>query len=197
MNKPDCKPIEDAEYILDNSTLYNWLQAKAKQYQLQYLLAHADDGVIWGHFDKDGNLTTPNLPKELFPNSQELFPKCKFPVLRSHTLQQCRAFGENAEVMLWKIAQDDWKARLIKDDNKPEYLPDEHQILWGTQKEGENKGFTLVSDGQQGLRHAVPLIGIPFKNNERPLRLTVRHYIDYDDTGVARIYLSRLVNLYY
>lgn len=197
MNKPDCKPIEDTVDIIDNPTLYSWLQAKAKQYQLQYLLAHADDGVIWGHFNKDGNLTTPNLPKDLFPNSEELFPKCKFPVLRSYTLQQCRAFGENAEIMLWKIGQDDWKARLIKDDNKPECLPDEHQILWGTQKEGENKGFTLVSDGQQGLRHAVPLIGLPFKNNERPLRLTVRHYIDYDDTGVARIYLSRLVKVYY
>jgi hypothetical protein len=30
----------------------------------------------------------------------------------------------------------------------------------------------------------------------RPLRLKVRHYIDYDNEGVARIYLSRLVDLY-
>ena len=27
------------------------------------------------------------------------------------------------------------------------------------------------------------------------VRLIVRHYIDYDDSGVARIYLSRLVDL--
>jgi CRISPR-associated protein (TIGR03984 family) len=190
MHKPNYQSIEDTKEIIDNCSLYNWLQAKAKPYQLQYLLAHADDGVIWGRFDQDGNLTTPRNP-------ENLFPECNFPELRSHTLQQCRAFGENAEVMLWKIGQDDWKARLIKDNNKRECLPDEHQILWGTQKEGENKGFTLVSDGQQGLRHAVPLTGISFKDNERPLRLTVRHYIDYDNTGLARIYLSRLVNLYY
>lgn len=197
MNKPDCKSTEDAEDILDNSTLYKWLQAEAKRYQLQYLLAHADDGVIWGHFDKEGNLSTPNLPKDLFPNSEELFPKCKFPVLRSHTLQQCRIFSEKAEVMLWKVGQN-WKARLIKDDNNLECLSDEHQILWGTQVENEFKGFTLVSDGSQGLRHAVPLSDITnkFKDGKRPLRLTVRHHIEYSSDGVARIYLSRLVNLF-
>ncbi len=187
MSKPYCEQLEDAKAIADTLTLYTWLQSKAKYYHLKYLLAHAHDGVIWGRFDQDGNLTTPRRP-------EELFPECKFPELRAHTLQQCRAFGEKAEVMLWKVGQD-WKARLIKDDNKPECLPDEHQILWGTQKEGENKSFTLVSDGQQGLRHAVPLTDISFKDNERPLRLTVRHYINYDDTGLARIYLSRLVDL--
>lgn len=199
MNKPDCKPIEDAKDILDNPTLYKWLQAEAKQYQLQYLLAHADDGVIWGYFDEEGNLTTPNLPKDLFPNSQELFPKCKFPVLRSHTLQQCRIFGEKAEVMLWKIGQS-WKARSIEDEHlsKKDYIS-EDQILWGTQAEGKPKeGFTLVSDGSQGLRHAVPLFDITdkFKDGKRPLHLTVRHYIEYSSDGVARIYLSRLVNLF-
>jgi CRISPR-associated protein (TIGR03984 family) len=85
-------------------------------------------------------------------------------------------------------------------------LIEECQILWGTQKEkgkqgedGERNGFTLVSDGSQGLKHAVPLTNIPFsqdKNNlYRPIRLVVHHYIDYDHSGVARIYLSRLVDL--
>lgn len=171
--------------------MYNWLQAKAKQYQLQYLLAHADDSVIWGHFDKDGNLTTPNLPKDLFP-------KCKFPVLRLHTLQQCRIFGKNTEVMLWKVGQN-WKARSIEDGHlsKHDYIT-EDQILWGTKPELEPKdGFTLVSDGSQGLKHAVPLTEINFSSKDyRPLRLKVHHYIDYcDESGVARIYLSRLVNL--
>lgn len=79
----------------------------------------------------------------------------------------------------------------------PECLTDEKQILWGTQPEGEKNGFTLVSDGSQCLKHAVPLIGITFKGKDyRPLRLKVRHYIDYDNEGVARIYLSRLVDLY-
>jgi CRISPR-associated protein (TIGR03984 family) len=59
--------------------------------------------------------------------------------------------------------------------------------------------FTLVSDGSQGLRHAVPLQNIEFNKTEklyRPLYLVVRNYIDYDQqTGLARIYLSRLVSL--
>lgn len=42
----------------------------------------------------------------------------QFTKLRLCTLQQCRIFGKNAEVMLWKVG-DNWKARLIKDDNNP------------------------------------------------------------------------------
>jgi len=119
--------------------------------------------------------------------------------LRYETLQQCRAFGRDAEVMLWKVDQYP-KARLIKDDAQTEYIP-ESQILWGTQVEKTENNFSLVSDGQQGLRHGVPLpkSSINFDSNrilDRPLRLSVRHYIDCDEeTGLARIYLSRLVNL--
>ncbi|MEH1885197.1 type III-D CRISPR-associated protein Csx19 [Nostoc sp.] len=185
MNKPLCQPLE----IPDNLNLKTWLESQAKEHQLNYLLAHAEDGVIWGRF-QDGNLITPTEPVKLFP-------KCNFPLLRNETLQQCRIFGKNSEVMLWQ-KHEGFKARLIKDDNikKEEYIT-ENQILWGTKSESELGEFTLVADGQQGLKHAVPLTGIPFKDNERPLRLTVHHYIDDDDSGVARIYLSRLVKLYF
>ena len=40
-----------------------------------------------------------------------------------------------------------------------------------------------------------PLTSITFDGKNRPVRLVVHHYITHDDTGVARIYLSRLVNL--
>ncbi|WP_040483717.1 type III-D CRISPR-associated protein Csx19 [Lyngbya aestuarii] len=196
MIKPDCQLLKDTEIIVDPQTLYSWLQYKAKEQELKYLLAHADDGVIWGKFDQDGNLITANPSKELFPNSEELFPKHNLPVLRSQTLQQCRAFGDKTEVMLWKVDKT-WKARLIKDDrlSKEDYIC-EKQILWGTQREREKNGFTLVSDGSQGLKHAVPLTDITFQDKDyRPLRLKVRHYIDYDESGMARIYLSRLVHL--
>jgi len=178
MNKPLCKIL----HTPDNFDLKSWLEEKAKEYQLKYLLAHAEDGVIWGKF-QDGTLLTADTAFS------------KFPKLNLCTLQECRVFSENAEVMLWKI-DIGFKARLIKDDNLEEdkYII-ENQILWGTHKEAEKNGFTLVADGQQGLRHAVPLTDIFFKDNERPLRLTVYHYIDYNDSGVARIDLSRLVNL--
>jgi len=189
MTKPHCEPIEDDKSI---SNLVKWLQEKAQKYELKYLLAHAEDGLIWGEFRGQNFQLITSGDDNVF---------CQFPKLRLCTLQQCRIFGENAEMMLWKIGQDHWKARLIKDEHlsKEDYIC-EKQILWGTQPEGEPKnGFTLVSDGSQGLKHAVPLSKIRFsreKNNlHRPIRLEVRHYIDYDDSGVARIYLSRLVDL--
>jgi CRISPR-associated protein (TIGR03984 family) len=180
MNKPICSDIsvDDIE-----SDFLGWLQKNAKDKSLIYLLAHAEDGVIWGHF-KGGEFVT----------SGDVFSQCA--ELRLATLQQCRIFGENAEIMLWKVGKN-WKARSIEDGHlsKDDYIP-EAQILWGTQKEQEKSGFTLVSDGSQGLKHAVPRTGITFKGKDsRPLRLQVRHYIDYDESGVARIYLSRLVNL--
>jgi CRISPR-associated protein (TIGR03984 family) len=184
MNKPTCKPINDLNTIEIDFT--GWLQAKAQEFDLRYLLAHADDGVIWGEFRGQNSQLITSGDDDVFP---------QFAKLRTCTLQQCRIFGENAEVMLWKVG-DNFKARLIKDDNNPEHLPDENQILWGTQAEAEKNGFTLVSDGSQGLKHAVPLTGITFKDKDyRPLRLKVRHYIDDDQSGVARIYLSRLVDL--
>ncbi|MFB8787642.1 MAG: CRISPR-associated protein Csx19 [Potamolinea sp.] len=183
MNKPICNSLSVEDVANDTPKL--WLDKQAKEHGLKFLLAHAEDGVIWGHF-KDGKLVT----------SGDVFSQCA--KLRSSTLQQCRIFGEKAEVMLWKVGQN-WKARLIEDENlsKDDYIP-EDQILWGTKPEVElkEKGFILVSDGSQGLKHAVPLTGITFKGKDsRPLRLKVRHYIDYDESGVARIYLSRLVKL--
>lgn len=180
MKKPLCEPLE----IPANFDLRKWLEQQAEKHKLKYLLAHAEDGVIWGEF-RDTQLVT----------TDSAFSK--LPQLRSCTLQQCRIFGETAEVMLWQ-SDESFHARIIKDDQDTEFIP-EHQILWGTQAEKVSNGFTLVSDGQQGLRYAVPLIDIEFDNNQklyRPLRLTVRHYIDYQDqTGLARIYLSRIASL--
>ncbi|WP_041780765.1 type III-D CRISPR-associated protein Csx19 [Allocoleopsis franciscana] len=185
MNKPRCQHLH-----FDKATddLKSWLEIQAREYQLKNLLAHAEDGVIWGEFrGQNYELAT----------SGEAFPQLT--QLRFSTLQQCRTFGKNAEVMLWKVGQDDWKARSIQDSHLSEkdYIP-EDQILWGTKAEKESNGFTLVSDGSQGLRHGVPLSNIrdKFKNGKRLLRLTVRHYIEYSCDGVARIYLSRVVNLF-
>lgn len=161
-----------------------WLQEQAETYSLKYVLAHAEDGVIWGEF-RDGELVTSDSAFSYLPK------------LHLSTLQQCRAFGANGEVLLWQ-SDEGLKARLIDDRMTQDYIR-EYQILWGTQKDEVRNGFTLVSDGSQGLRHAVPLVDINFDKSQklyRPLRLSVRHYITTDEeTGLARIYLSRLVNL--
>jgi CRISPR-associated protein (TIGR03984 family) len=166
--------------------LQKWLQKQASEYNLKYLLAHAEDGVIWGKF-QEGNLIT----------ADSIFSQ--FAKLRPSTLQQCRIFGESSEVMLWQT-DEGFKARLIEDEHidKKEYIC-EYQILWGTHgQKQESEGFTLVWDGKQGLKHAVPFTDIQLEKDgklKNPVRLQVNHYIDYDDAGVARIYLSRLVNL--
>lgn len=180
----DC--LGEIKEFADDDALYIWLEEQAKVHKLPYLLAHAEDGVIWGRFDK-GSLIT----------AQKVFHKHDFkvnlPKLRLLTLQQCRIFGEHGEVFLWQSGSN-WKCRFI--GKLEEDTITESQILYGTQGK-EREGFTLLSDGSQGLRHAVPLTGITFdkQGKKRPVRLLVHHYITYDDTGVARIYLSRLVDL--
>lgn len=193
MNQPKCEKIEKIDEAIHD--LPQWLEKQARTYDLKYLLAHADDGVVWGKFDQTYALQT----------SDQAFPKKQLASLRIQTLQQCRAFGQKAEVMLWRSGDNwqmaqSWQARVINDVNCSEqaYIP-ESQMLWGTQSEATNSEFTLVADGSEGLRHAVPLINIPFSDDraklDRPLRLNVRHYIHYDLDGIARIYLSRLVEL--
>jgi CRISPR-associated protein (TIGR03984 family) len=183
---PECNSL-NLESIADD--LRAWLQEQANKYKLQFLIAHADDGIIWGRFDRGYTLTT----------SDQVFPEKNLASLRISTLKQCRVFSNNAEVMLWRI-DDAWQSRVVNDKNctEDDYIS-ESQMLWGTKAEDEADGFTYVADGSEGLKHAVPLQGIPFTSDRskliRPIRLIVRHYIDYNKDGVARIYLSRLVDL--
>lgn len=177
-------------------SLENWLIKQASDYQLSYLLAHADDGVIWGKFQlKEGN----NSNNYILKTSEN-------PQLRLPTLQQCRIFGETGEILLWN-SNNQWNARLISQTKISQLLQNqeigfipENQILWGTQGK-INGDFTLLSDGTQGLRHSVPIIVEEkyFSPNKkelyRPVRLKVHHYFNYDNDGLARIFTSRLVSL--
>jgi hypothetical protein len=180
-----------------------WLEEQAGEHGLRTLLAHADDGVIWGRVD-GGALQT----------SDSAFPDVS-PPLRALTLQQARLFGPDAELLVWRDGEGHWQARLLQDDEQAEdrWRFDEAQILWGDHREDqeepgideaqilwgddredqEEPGFTVVADGIQGLRHAVPLTGIEFpKSGVRPLRLGVRHYLEADENGMLAIVHSRL-----
>lgn len=181
-------PVEGPvdQTFTDDQALLNWVQQQATTHQLKYLLAHAEDGVIWGKFEPD-QLTT----------AHQVFSR--FPALRLLTLQQCRIFGIRGEVLLWRT-DPGWKSRFCSDPQDANRIIEELQLLWGTQGE-EKDGFTLLTDGSQGLRHAVPVTGISFQRaearnrNHRPVRLKVHHYVDYDEDGVAYISTSRLVDL--
>ncbi|MBF2002555.1 MAG: TIGR03984 family CRISPR-associated protein [Synechococcales cyanobacterium M58_A2018_015] len=179
MNKLSRQDIE-TDNVEDD--LNGWLEAQAQQHQLTYLLAHADDGVIWGHFHQGYLCTSNSVLRES-------------PPLRIETLQQCRIFGQEGEILLWK-GGDSWKAGLVT--NADTETIEEKQLLLGTHgKIHESEGFTVLWDGAQGLKHAVPFTQIKFQENQKlaqSLRLLVHHYIDYDQDGLARITLSRLVD---
>jgi len=180
-------------YVLDSQTSVDitfatdpadWLVAQARRYGLLYLLAHADDGVIWGRVDGD-----------VLHTSHGIAPAS--PELRLSTLQQARLFSPAGELLLWR-SDEGWHARLVTDANGNENdLVDEDQILWGDTVEPEKveDGFTLVREGAQGMRHAVPIPVTTEQLKQHRLRLRVRHYVTENEDGEAIITLSRLVQL--
>ena len=149
------------------------------------LLAFADDGVIWGRFEEDSLHT-----------SGEFFPDVS-PPLRKETLQQMHIFNVKGEIRLWRT-QEGFRAVYIHDtESEHEQALDESYLLWGTRYHKTKSGFSLVSEGERGFFHAPPLLLMPgvFTPQSHPLRLCIRHYLDFDETGSAYITLSRLVAL--
>lgn len=173
-----------ADKLPAESDLTAWLKAQSPD--LNWLLAHTYDGVVWGRRDEEDW----HLSSDLIDES---------PPLEREVLEQLRLFGENGELFVWR---DDagLHGRQITDGAGNETLDymNETQILWGTFGEKLDNQFTRLEDGAQGLVHAVPLEIPPsaFGNSRRPVRLVVRHYITRDqNTGLGRITRSRLVGL--
>lgn len=191
-----------------------WLQSKMAAHGLSTLLAHADDGVIWGRLD--GEL--------LSLSHSALAGHTRWstisPLLRKETLQQARAFNTTAELMLWRDGDGEFRARLLEDcppdsvdvvtnaadfaknlaeqmvvdgetvcETKPREYLDEYQLLWGTEPELVAHGFTLWIEGAQGMPHA-----LPYPKTATPPRLGVRHYLAIEPS--ARIEISRLTGLF-
>ena len=167
--------------------LATWVLEQADELKLGTLLAHADDGVIWGQVRDDGL----HLSSQYFPQVS--------PPLRAATLQEARLFGPSGELYVWRDEEGGWGARLVGDGAGQEAETfDEYHMLWGTRRDDEEGGFTLVRDGERGQRHAPPLgtdkLSFDQRRQRRPLRLQVRHYLALDeDTGLVAVRLSRLV----
>lgn len=177
-----------------DADVFAWLEARMQD-GLPFLLAHADDGVVWGKLVEQKLITSRDAAGE---SAREISP-----LLRGITLQQAFVFGPSGEVRLWR---DDsgWQCYQCSSADELAFaspsLPDEWQVLWGTKviNEGDTKyGFTHIHEArQQGLDHIVPVQVSEQQLRERRLRLQVRHFIERDpDTGEARLSFSRLVNL--
>jgi len=178
----------EARHLQTDAELMKWLGARMSR-QRPWLLAHADDGVIWGRYEDDQLITSHDIVPDISPE------------LRIITLQQAFLFGGRDEVRLWR-EDDQWLARRINGEKDKEWLDakecfNEAQVLWGTEARhiDRDRQFTHVREkSQQGMDHVVPLIVEDADLENRALKLCVRHYFDYDkQTGEARIALSRLV----
>lgn len=160
-----------------------------------WLLVHADDGVIWGQL-RDDRLVT----------AREIFGEKAAPPLRAQTIQQARLFNREAEIRVWRKENSFQACRIVDAPaGKTEFFDEEH-FLWGTRIIARRDGFTRVAEGARGFVQAVPLdvpdgafdSGVSAPNSGRhPLRLGVRHYVEYDSDGQAYISLSRLTGLWY
>ena len=182
-----CKDVDLSGFSVD---LTGWLSRQMRINQLGYLLAHADDGVIWGRLDEEGLITSHNVE-----------PECT-PPLRIETLQTVRIFGPDGELLVWRDEMGVWTGRQIAEytlDTPPGWARafDERQILLGTKAEPRGRNFTLMREGSQGLVHIVPLkVTGRIDEQHRPLRLVVRHYVRIERNGFMRIDASRLYSLY-
>lgn len=165
--------------------LYRQMQTMSAHDQA-YLLAHADDGVIWGRLDQEGLIT-----------SHEVAPEYS-PPLRAETLLTVRIFGPASELLIWRDEVDAWAGRLISENTSgasPAWTQafEEEQIVLGTKITPLARDFTLMSEGTQGLVHAVPFsVTEKVDEEHRPLRLVVRHYVKADDYGFLQVNASRL-----
>lgn len=170
------KIFQPSEKISD---VREWLEKQTAGYHEPFwLLAHADDGVIWGKVFNGKLVTAP----------------VDFSMLETTTLQNARLFNRAMEIYLWRDGDGIFQARSVQEGaGEPRQYFDEEQILWGNHAE-KRGDFTLMSDGLQGLRHCVPL-EVEVTKNFRPLRLKVRHYLVEDVTGFVRVAFSRLVDL--
>lgn len=189
----EIEPVTPPE---GNEGLPDWIEKQLTDGR-EFLLAHFDDGVMWGKLGADDKLIT----------SHDLAPELS-PQVRLVTLQQAFIFGEQSEVRLWPGEVGGWEARLIRESKDQQFNGaeaqerdcfDEDQILWGTEvKEPFPEDFTHVLEKRQhGMEHVVPVKVDNAQLNARNLKLRVRHFINYDEhTGEARIYLSRLVKVF-
>jgi len=187
--------VDVAALTGDASDLPAWIEDRARKYNLQWLLAHADDGVIWGRAG-NGTLVT---SREAAEGDEEALGVC--PPLRLVTLQQARLFGDKGELMLWKGGDRRFRARLIRKagdtGDDPDWTEgfDEEQMLWGSTGRRLKHDFFFWREKAEGLRHALPFRRGRFleaeQENPPPPRLCVRHYLNR--RGAARVVASRLV----
>ncbi len=171
-----------------DNNVREWIAGQMKENNLTFLLAFADDGVIWGRMD-NGSLVIAHetTQKEERKNYTEL---------RGKTLQQAYAFSDKMEVRLFRDELNAWKALKIEDEGE---VITESQVLWGDKLDkDENQpthpGFMCLLAERKGIPPQI----VPIKDDldaTKCVRLEVHHLVKYNEDGEAYIEISRLAGL--
>lgn len=174
-------------------SLLTWLLGGPRteiDHQLNWALAHCDDGVTWGRYDQESKrwLLGSDVCKEVSPT------------VRAERLQELRMFGSSVEVFIWQD-EGELNGRVIEDVNKlprsnPLRSSDESRILRGdTVRQTLEHEFTLVAD-HAGAEQVIPLAATQQQLQAHSIRLVTRHYYERDkENGAIRVAASRLVEL--
>lgn len=164
------------EKLPENDDVRAWLEHQLSV-KRPTLLAFSDDGVTWGCLAGGKLVTGPGQPE-----------------LRGTTLQQAFVFGAEDEVRLFRDEGNRWKALRVGDDDDETRVIYESQILWGDQYEGRQGDFLEASEFRKGISNQFLPVEGAF-SEEECVRLEVHHMVTYEETGEARIALSRLAGL--
>ena len=165
-----------------------WLAEQMNENKLTFLLAFADDGVIWGRMD--GGLLV------IAHEASQKDDKKNYTQLRGKTLQQAYVFSDKMEVRLFRDEMGKWKALNIEDEGE---IITESQILWGDKLDEEKKqpthpGFMRLLAERKGIPPQI----VPYKagfDATKCVRLEVHHMVKYNEDGEAYVELSRLAGL--
>jgi len=174
--------IEPYDEDVIGATPLIWLASHARAGM--FLLLHADDGVFWAKAATQAFQFSDLTLHDRFTAHPKL-------------VQMARLFDQQEEYFLWRVAEGKWQARHVSEEagNRQMDYFDEPQVLWGTKVEPMGDGFAQMIDGEEGLRHTVPLpLTKADWKGRRHLRLDVRHYL-IEEAGWLRVRLSRLCNL--
>jgi CRISPR-associated protein (TIGR03984 family) len=172
--------------------LHVWAMIQLQKYG-DYLLAFADDGIIWGRLVNGVLITSHDAAKSKFPDDPT---KWNSPEFREETIQQIFIFGKDSEVRLFKDELGNWKTlRVVDASVDSDEIIIESQILWGDQSEGDAQdGFLQVSEFRKGIPNQYLPVDGPLGKDDC-VRLKVHHLVEYGETGEARIAISRLAGL--
>lgn len=106
-------------------------------------------------------------------------------------IRDLRLFGKKGEWHVWPHWNGGWKSRLLKLDDRQDYLTEYH-VLWGTEVKCKEFPWIKLSE-KRGTEIWLPLQG-QVEEKDLPLRLKLKQVVDYDDKGDDSSHLAGIID---